>query len=111
MLQRTPSLRKVKRELTKLDKVFTNRISHNGLVSRICKELLQVNNKSQITQFFKWVKSLHRFFFSTEDIQMANKHVKKCSTPVFIRKMKVKATMRYHFIFTKIVILKKKNRK
>ena len=92
----------MKSQPTEQEKIFANNIPDKGLISNMYKQLMYLNpKKTNLAE--KWVDDPNRHF-STEEMEMANRHMKTCSTLLTVREMKIKAKMRRQFTPVRITL-------
>ena len=106
LLHNEETINKMKRPSTEWEKIFANDIFDKGLIS---KEQTHFNTKKRIQLKMgrgkkKWAEDLN-WHFPKEDIQMANRHMKRCSTSSVIREIRIRTTVRYYFTTVRMAII------
>ena len=87
------TVNKTQRQPTEWEKIFANDLSDKGLVSKIYKEeLIKLNSKDTNNPIMKWTKDMNRNL-TEEDIDIANMHMRKCSSSVAIRVKQIKTSL------------------
>ena len=97
-------MNKMKRQPGGWEKIFANNVTDKGLISKIYKQLTQLNIKKTNNLIKKWIKDLD---ISPKKIyRWPKSNMKRCSRTLIIREMQIKTTVSYHLTLVRMAIIK-----
>ena len=96
----------MKRQPVNWEKIFSNDATYKGLIFKMYKQLIQLNNNNNKNTIKKCAEDLNKHL-SKKDVQMVYRHMKRCSVLLIIREMQIKTTVRFHLIPVRMAIIKK----
>ena len=99
------TVNKMKKQPSEWEKIFANESTDKGLISKIYKQLTQLNIKNTNNPIKKWAEDLNRHF--SKDIQMAKRQMKSFVTSLVIREMQIKTIVRYYLTPVRMGIIRK----
>ena len=86
LIQLKETINKIKRQPMEWKKILTNNVPNKDLISEISKQLIQLSNKTNNQPNKERAEDLNRHF-SKEEIQVASRHMKRCSTLLITREI------------------------